>query len=296
MAKAYCRWQSRVEASLTRWPQGSRASILIMKVPYTKSGKCGNMVWQRARYGQICYLAFTPFNPSTPAQVAVRGNFGAVSKRWRTLTEEQRMVWNAVARSIKSKPRLFQCGSLPGFNLFVKVNVSLSNQGKSQVDLPPGYTQSQKQAVSGLLVTSEGRSKNEESRKLPQQPVSQGGGQSRLAMVGAPISIGLALACCQTSPKSGRAKPIEIGAPTLSTPRPVSGLLGGVFASKRDTGTGGTPLRYRSTPIVPLCYYRSNTLAGRCTPLCPQGWLRFPCRSRPRRCRSPTRGVCRAVT
>ena len=96
---------------------------LIMKVPYTKSGKCGNTVWQRARYGQISYAAFIPINPRTPAQVAVRGNFRAVSARWRALTQAQRDVWIAVARTKWSKPRLFQRGRLTGFNLFVKVNV-----------------------------------------------------------------------------------------------------------------------------------------------------------------------------
>ena len=92
---------------------------LIMTMPYTKSGKCGNWVWQRARYGQICYPAFIPFNPNTPAQCVVRGNFGAVSKRWRTLTEDQRHVWIAVASTKKSRPRL-GCGPLTGFNYFVK--------------------------------------------------------------------------------------------------------------------------------------------------------------------------------
>jgi hypothetical protein len=45
-------------------------------------------------------------------------------------------------------------------------------------------------------------------------------------MVGAPISIGFVLARCRTGPESGRAKPIEIGAPTptLSMPLGVPGL------------------------------------------------------------------------
>ena len=85
-----------------------------MKLPYTKSGKCGTMVWQRNRYGPICYPAFIPRNPRTPAQQAIRGIFGAVSKRWRTLTEAQRLDWIAVANTILSKPRLAQCGPLTG--------------------------------------------------------------------------------------------------------------------------------------------------------------------------------------
>jgi len=108
-----------------------------MAKPYTKSGKCGNMIWQRNRYGQICYPAFILRNPRTPAQQAIRGIFGAVSQRWRSLTEEQRLAWIAVAATILSKPRLGQAGPLTGCQLFVKVNVYLAYRGQLQVDLPP---------------------------------------------------------------------------------------------------------------------------------------------------------------
>ena len=124
-----------------------------MKMPYTKSGKCGNIVWQRARYGQICYAAFIPFNPRTPAQVAVRGIFAAVSKRWGTLTQEQCLAWILVARTILSRPR-HGCGPLTGFNLFVMVNVRLANRGLPQVDLPPPCPRTPQQAVSSPFRTS----------------------------------------------------------------------------------------------------------------------------------------------
>ncbi len=117
----------------------------VLDIP--RSGKRGNMVWQRNRYGQYSYPAFIPFNPKTPAQMAVRGTFGAVSKRWRTLTEDQRLVWCAVAKTKKSKPRLLQCGPLSGFLFFVKVNVALANRGIAQVDLPPGYEPRAQSAV-----------------------------------------------------------------------------------------------------------------------------------------------------
>ena len=137
----------RVVVRPTPCAQCGRASILIMKTLYNKSGKCGDLVWQRNRYGQIWYPAFVPFNPRTPAQVAVRGNFRAVSARRRTLTQEQRDVWIAVAWTQWSKPRLFQRGRLTGCQLFVKTNVPLANQGKPQVDLPLGYVQSPKPPV-----------------------------------------------------------------------------------------------------------------------------------------------------
>jgi hypothetical protein len=120
----------------------------VLDIP--RSGKRGNMVWQSNRYGQYCYPAFTPFNPRTPAQVAVRGTFGAVSKRWRTLTEEQRVTWCAVARTKKSRVRLRQCGPLSGFLLFVKINVALANRGLAQVDLPPESSQPSQRAVLSL--------------------------------------------------------------------------------------------------------------------------------------------------
>ena len=101
-----------------------------------KSGKCGGIVWQRNRFCQYSYPAFIPYNPRSPAQCAIRGVFATVSKRWRTLTQEQRDVWIAVARTQWSKTRLFQRGRLTGCQLFVKTNVPLANQGKPQVDLP----------------------------------------------------------------------------------------------------------------------------------------------------------------
>ena len=106
----------------------------VLDIP--RSGRRGNRVWQRNRFCQYSYVAFTPYNPRTPAQCAVRGAFGAVSARWRTLNEAQRRVWIAVASTKKTKPRLLQCGRLPGFLLFMKDNVPRVNRGLPQVDLP----------------------------------------------------------------------------------------------------------------------------------------------------------------
>jgi hypothetical protein len=131
----------------------------VLEIP--KSGKCGDTVWQRNRYCQYSYPAFIPHNPRTPAQVAVRGTFGAVSARWRELTEEQRIIWCRVARTKWSKPRLCQKGRLTGILLFMKVNVALANRGLAQVDLPPGYLKVAQPAVPTLL----------QSGKFDQPPV-----------------------------------------------------------------------------------------------------------------------------
>jgi hypothetical protein len=121
----------------------------VLEIP--KSGKCGNTVWQRNRYCQYSYAAFVPFNPRTAAQVAVRGTFGAVSARWRALTEDQRIIWCAVAKTKKSKSRLLQCGPLTGFLLFMKVNVPLVNRSLPQVDLPMEYLRGPQPGVSSPL-------------------------------------------------------------------------------------------------------------------------------------------------
>jgi hypothetical protein len=114
-----------------------------------ETGKCGPIVRQRARYGQICYPAFIPVNPRTPAQVAVRLIFAAVSARWRTLTQQQRDIWIAVARTKKSRLRLGQCGPLTGFNYFVQLNVRLANRGQPQLDLSPEFIRFLQRAVPG---------------------------------------------------------------------------------------------------------------------------------------------------
>ena len=120
----------------------------VLDIP--RSGKRGDRVWQSNRYGQYSYPAFVPFNPRTPAQVAVRGVFGAVSARWRTLREEERLIWRAAAKHKKSRVRLRQCGPLSGFLYFVKVNVALANRGVVQVDLPPEHSDAAERMVKSL--------------------------------------------------------------------------------------------------------------------------------------------------
>ena len=108
-----------------------------MAVPYTKCGKRGDTVWQRNRYGQISYPFHVPKNPRSGPQRFVRGTFGSVSARWRTLTEPQRLSWCTRAKSQWTRRRLGQRFRMRGFYYFVRVNVTLANRGQPQVDLPP---------------------------------------------------------------------------------------------------------------------------------------------------------------
>jgi hypothetical protein len=112
-----------------------------MKQSYFQSGKVGNRVWQRNRYGPICYERFIPANPRTARQVAVRSQFGAVSAHWRWLSEEQRALWQAAGRQQRSRRRMGQSGPLSGYNYFVQVNMLRAHQGESLVEVPPPRAQ-----------------------------------------------------------------------------------------------------------------------------------------------------------
>ncbi len=102
-----------------------------------KSGKCGNTVWQRNRYCQYSYPAFTPMNPRTLPQLFVRHSFGTVAASWRLLDESQRLAWCQRGKSKKTRRRLGKRWPLPGYNYYMRVNVALANRGQPLLALPP---------------------------------------------------------------------------------------------------------------------------------------------------------------
>jgi hypothetical protein len=108
-----------------------------MAIPYTQCGKRGDTLWQRNRYGQIHYPLHKPRDPKSPAQRFVRMNFGAVSVRWRQLTEPQRQRWCRTAKEQWSRRRLGQRYRLRGYYYFMRLNVALANRGQPLLDLPP---------------------------------------------------------------------------------------------------------------------------------------------------------------
>ena len=113
----------------------------LMKVPYTMSGKCGGWVYQNSRHGQIRYPLKAPFNPRSPDQVRVRGNFGGVAKGWRPLGDWQRRLWDEEAFHKMTRKRLGQCGPMTGWNYWLQVNVRRVNRGLAPLQLPPDYLQ-----------------------------------------------------------------------------------------------------------------------------------------------------------
>ena len=59
----------------------------------------------------------------------------------------------AVARTRKTRPRLLQCGRMPGFNYFVQVNVARVNRGLAQVDLPEDWRENPQKFMASVMAS-----------------------------------------------------------------------------------------------------------------------------------------------
>ena len=88
--------------------------------------RSGEMVTMPTRYGPVARLIVTPFNPNTPAQVASRAQFVAITRSWAGLTDAQRCTWQVAAGV-----------GLCGPQLYVRVNVNLALVGLPGVQVAP---------------------------------------------------------------------------------------------------------------------------------------------------------------
>ena len=102
-----------------------------------KSGKCGLVVFQQGRYGQIARALAIPTNPQTPAQRAVRNRLTAAARAWAGLTQAIRDAWTATALAMRSHPRLGLSGALTGNQLFTRCYCNLLIIGGDVPTTPP---------------------------------------------------------------------------------------------------------------------------------------------------------------
>jgi len=121
-----------------------------------QSGKLGDTVSFKNRYGQIERAHTIPTNRGTAAQQRARSDFGRFSAYWRMLTEEQRQAWNAAARRVSSRPRLGQSGPLTGCAYFVQINCNLASIGLPMVLMPPERPRFSRSPVGALVITNTG--------------------------------------------------------------------------------------------------------------------------------------------
>ena len=119
-----------------------------------KSGKLGNTVSYKSRYGQITRQYVVPRDPHTAAQMDRRAAFGRARFLWGKLTDEQRFGWNNSAEGSRTEPSLNQSGRLSGYLLFMRINCNLAAIGLPMLQDPPDTPRFGANPVGQLIITN----------------------------------------------------------------------------------------------------------------------------------------------
>ncbi len=102
-----------------------------------KSGKHGNTVAFKSRFGQCERAHVSPRKPRTDAQLRAQTEFGDASLGYNHLTDEQRHAWCAYGKKVRSHPRGGQSGPLTGQNLYTAINRNQRLLGLPLFSYPP---------------------------------------------------------------------------------------------------------------------------------------------------------------
>jgi hypothetical protein len=121
-----------------------------------QSGRVGPVVYVQSRYGLVVCQFVPPRNPRTADQQLNRGNFGAVSSHWRSLTPEQRLAWAIAAADSYTLTRLGRQTPLSGFNYFVQISNARAHIDLDRFDLPPAIPTFDLNPVGELVITNAG--------------------------------------------------------------------------------------------------------------------------------------------
>jgi hypothetical protein len=95
-------------------------------------GKLGGQVFSKNRGGAFVRTKSTPTNPQTTFQMSVRGIFSAISTKWSTLTEAQRLSYNGFVADYATTDIFGDLRNPSGKNLFQKLNQNLANSEQAQ--------------------------------------------------------------------------------------------------------------------------------------------------------------------
>ena len=118
-----------------------------------RSGRVGDEVYVRSRYGQIVRKFVPPRNPRSPRQQANRANFGALASQWHGLTPEAQSAWCVRAETDRT--------GLSGYHYFMKLNPARVHIGLTRLDLPPDHVPALPvNPVSEAVVTNTGGTPN----------------------------------------------------------------------------------------------------------------------------------------
>ena len=126
----------------------------IQSIP--KSGRQGDVVFVKGRYGNAVRTFVPPSNPRTADQQGHRRNILAVSRRWRTLSLEQRGTWRVLAANAYFVNDEGKRVRLNCFKLFVSLNTRRADLGLPQFDTAPAEPVFRTSPVVDLAVTYPG--------------------------------------------------------------------------------------------------------------------------------------------
>jgi hypothetical protein len=119
-----------------------------------QSGKHGNSVSFKGRYGQVERDYVIPKNPATFAQMRPRMSMSRIAGYWRKLTEPQRQAWIAGGANLTSRPNLGQCGPLTGCAFFVQINCQRAAINLPMLLDPPERPQFPVNPVGELVISN----------------------------------------------------------------------------------------------------------------------------------------------
>jgi hypothetical protein len=123
----------------------------IRDVPQT--GSVGDTVTYQSRYGLIRRRKVIPRDPRSAPQIDCRIAFQKARQFWSTLTDEQYLAWNTLARTRQTHPVLGQSGVMSGYELAVQINMQLATFGLPMTPTPSRAPIFPDNPVSGLSIT-----------------------------------------------------------------------------------------------------------------------------------------------
>ncbi len=116
-------------------------------------GSVGDTVTYQSRYGLIRRRKVIPRDPRTAPQIDCRIAFQKARQFWSTLTDEQYLAWNALARTRQTHPVLGESSALSGYELAVQINMQLATFGLPMTPTPSPVPIFPDNPVSGLSIT-----------------------------------------------------------------------------------------------------------------------------------------------
>jgi hypothetical protein len=100
-------------------------------------GSVNGVTYARNRYGLYARSKASPVQPRSPAQTARRAQLTVLSQRWRTLSENNRAEWRALADELTRSDALGLTYRLSGLQAYLQMNLWRALLGLAPQDNPP---------------------------------------------------------------------------------------------------------------------------------------------------------------